>query len=242
MSVSAILQERMKKKDQKKMAQMAEQTVQGQLTTFSGVFSMADLTVPEAEELKSILERYAPNGRKIDSDLVTLKAITCEVKAINNQAALLHGERIKRAQAVFKNYEEGAFSAWLMVTYGNRQSPYNFLQYFEFFNAVAKELQPLVETLPRQAIYVLASRKAPLEEKIELMKRSTGQSKAQVLAAIRSAFPSIELDRRTQRPKEQIAFLLKRALRLLKDHKLTLTEKQALSTLIENIREHIPGE
>ena len=86
-------------------------------------------------------------------DLEFLTTITSEVKAINNQAIILHGERIKQCTRTFlTKYRDGAFSAWLISTYGNRQTPYNFLQYYEFYQSLNLELQKRMDDMPRQVV------------------------------------------------------------------------------------------
>lgn len=212
--IQNILQQRMKGKEQPKMAAMAERSLKGQMTTFSGVFSVTDISPQEQEALQKILERFTVDGEGLIQDLFTLKALTSEVRAINNQAALLHGERIKRAQELLKRYKEGAFTAWLQTAYGNRQTPYNFLQYFEFYNSLSKDQQGLVENLPRQAVYSLASRKAPLEDKLQLIKRSKGQTKQQILKEMRSCFPLPAQDKRKSDLAKQTEALLRQALSL----------------------------
>src|ERR1700677_3684402 len=102
-----------KETQQPKMTALVERSNNGDLSSFSGVFRVMPLNDQEKEDLEA------------------LTAITSEVKAITNQAVILHGERIKRAQEILKKYRDGAFTAWLFATYGNRQTPYNFLQYYE---------------------------------------------------------------------------------------------------------------
>ncbi len=126
------------------------------------------------------------------------------MKAINNQAAILHGERIKRAQEILKKYRDGAFSSWLMETYGNRQTPYNFLQYYELYTSLSKSLQDKVEAMPRQAIYTLATRDCPQESKEELIKNYKGETKRQLLNLIRERFPLEDQDKRASSLSEQM--------------------------------------
>ena len=104
-------------------------------------------------------------SKKLSNDLNHLISLTSEVKAINNQAALLHGERIKKAHQILTRYRDGAFTAWLMAAYGNRQTPYNLMQYYEFCEAMPKQLASKIELMPRQAIYVFASREGEPRKK-----------------------------------------------------------------------------
>ena len=46
----------------------------------------------------------------------------------------------KERKTILKNYRDGAFSAWLIATYGNRQTPYNFLQYYELYITLPEHL------------------------------------------------------------------------------------------------------
>ena len=178
------------------------------------------------EDLRTLLGRYASEEQEIEGDLQALATITSEVRAINHQAALLHGERIKRAQAVLKNYKEGAFTAWLMATYGNRQTPYNFLQYYEFHRAMPHNVRPEIEKMPRQAIYTLATRKGSLEEKQEFLESNAGLTKEELLTRIRETFPLDQSDKRKGDAAEQTLNLFRRVYRTLKADAQTLSEAQ----------------
>jgi hypothetical protein len=129
-NVNAMLSERLAHKDKpSKIGDLAKKTARGDLSGFSGLFGSAELTQSESDVLNAILSDYATERTNVKKDLSALIAITTEVKAINNQAALLHGERIKRAHDILIHYQEGAFTAWLVATYGNRQTPYNLWQF-----------------------------------------------------------------------------------------------------------------
>ena len=117
-NVNSLLTKRLNKKDQtSKMSQMAKQSASGNLTGFTGIFSVSDLNDNEKEFIEAILTEYSTGKENINSDLNSLISITSEVKAINNQAVILHGERIKGAQEILKNYREGAFTAWLIASH-----------------------------------------------------------------------------------------------------------------------------
>ena len=131
-----------------KMTALVERSNNGDLSSFSGVFRVAQLNEKEKADLESILRTFRiGEAVDFDGDLKALMAITSEVKAITNQAVILHGERIKRAQELLKKYREGAFTAWLFSTYGNRQTPYNFLQYYEFYSILPQTLHPSLNRL-----------------------------------------------------------------------------------------------
>ncbi len=215
--VNSLLTERLKKNDAtSKMAAMARQSANGQLTSFSGVFSVSELGEQEKSRIEEILRAYAVNFDDIHQDLSSLISITSEVKAINNQAALLHGERIKKAHTILTRYRDGAFTAWLMAAYGNRQTPYNLMQYYEFCEAMPKTLRLQIEAMPRQAIYTLATRDVPLEKKRHFVENYQGQNKAETLLLLRQAFPLDEEDGRHQKIGESTLQSLKRLRRQLK--------------------------
>lgn len=210
-NVNSILKERMKKpSNTTKMAEMAKQSAAGNLTTFSGLFSVSDLSDKEKNSLGNLLQQYAESRCDIQKDLSSLIAITSEVKAINNQAALLHGERIKKAHLILKSYREGAFTAWLIATYGNRQTPYNLMQYYEFCESLPRQLRPQIEAMPRQAVYVLASRQGSIEQKRSIVENYRGETKDEMLALIRQTFPLLQQDRRKGKISPQIIRQLQR--------------------------------
>jgi RecG-like helicase len=195
-----LLTERLKMASEKlsKMTNLAEMSSSGNLSSFSGVFRVSPLTPKEQGEIKDLLSQYKEEEQEISGDLEDLLAITSEVKAINNQAAILHGERIKKAQHILKRYRDGAFSAWLVQTYGNRQTPYNFLQYYDLYTALPQMLASKLDSIPRQALYTLASREGPLEMKEDIIKNYQGETKQELLDLIRKKFPLAHSDRRAQ--------------------------------------------
>lgn len=187
----ALLNLRLKKEPTKpKMNALAEMTSTGRLSSFAGIFQLSALNDQEKASLSSLLNDYKEHDNvNLEKDLQDLIAITSEVKAITKQAVLLHGERIKKAQEILKSYQEGAFTAWLINTYGNRQTPYNFLQYYEFYTAMPNDLHPKIDVMPRQAIYTLASRNGSIEQKREIVEKYQGEPKGEILSLIRKAFP-----------------------------------------------------
>lgn len=237
-----LISQRVKKRDDSsKMAALAKQSASGNLTSFSGIFGMGELNASEKEWLEEILTSYSIDNRDVTHDLQSLISITSEVKAINNQAAILHGERIKRAQSIFKKYQEGAFSAWLVATYGNRQTPYNFLQYYEFYEAMPKTLRPQIESMPRQAVYTLASREGNLSKKQSIVEKYSGQTKQELISLIREAFPLAIEDKRQQNLGNQAIQGLKRLSDLLNKRQLSLTseQKEILKDLLQAVEQRI---
>jgi hypothetical protein len=238
---NSVLNARLGKKEKgptTKMATLAEESNSGRLSSFAGVFSVTDLSGQEREELEQLLINHAEDESNISLDLNTLISITSEVKAITNQAALLHGERIKRAQVILKKYKEGAFTSWLITTYGNRQTPYNFLQYFEFYTSIPKTLRPQVERMPRQAVYTLASRDGELSKKEEIVKGFGGESKGQLLQTIREAFPLADGDGRRGDSGEQAINSLHKLYTHLSQRSTQLSseQRQSINQLLSRLK------
>lgn len=235
-----LLHLRFRNKDnqQQKMNALVERSNNGELSSFSGVFRVTSLSEKEREDLEFILREFKNSeAHDLDADLKTLMAITSEVKAITNQAAFLHGERIKKAQDLLKRYRDGAFTAWLFTTYGNRQTPYNFLQYFEFYNIMPEKLHPKLDQMPRQVIYSLASRSGEIEKKQTIVDNYSGQTKQELLRLIRQEFPLPEDDKRSPQYAENAIQLLKRVREMLKNPHCEpkIEEKQLIKNLLGQI-------
>lgn len=231
---------RSKDKQKPKMTALAELSNEGSLSSFSGVFKMNALNETEKENISNILQDYIDENKEIDfeTDLKNLIALTSEVKAITNQAVILHGERIKKAQLILKNYKEGAFTLWLNETYGNRQTPYNFLQYYEFYMDMPADLRPQIDSMPRQAIYTLASRGGDLEKKQDIVKNYKGQPKQELLTIIRKLFPLSDEDKRQPNIADQAIITLKR-LKSIFSHPLfkpTDEQKKQILELISKLK------
>lgn len=239
-NVNSLISERLKKNNQtSKMSALAKQSASGNLTSFSGIFSVSELSDKEKELLTNILREYATGKEDLELDFTSLASITSEVKAINNQAAILHGERIKKAQSILTRYRDGAFTTWLIAAYGNRQTPYNFLQYYEFYEKLPKTLRPQIEAMPRQAVYTLASREAPIEKKQRFVEGYKGETKAELLIKIRELFPLEEADKRRQNFGDSTIQQLKRLSSLLerKNVKISRSQKAIIYDLLDNLRE-----
>lgn len=237
--VNDLLFSRLKQKFSK-MTELAEVSSRGQLSSFSGVFKVHPLSDLEQNSLEELLKSYQGEIEvSIERDLHQLSGITSEIKAISNQAAILHGERIQKAQEIFKNYRDGAFSAWLLATYGNRQTPYNFLQYYEFYLELPRDLIPKLDEMPRQAIYTLASRDAPFEKKREVLENYRGETKNELLELIRQNFPLEESDGRRENLSLMATQMIQKLHRLMsqKRFKPTDSEKMSIHTQIKELSE-----
>lgn len=239
---NALLNLRLKQKDAQKpkMSALAERSTSGNLSSFSGVFRVTALDEKEKNEIEGILKNFRESENyDVQKDLEELMTITSEVRAITNQAVILHGERIKKAQNVLKTYKDGAFTAWLITTYGNRQTPYNFLQYYEFYTTMPSSLHEKIDSMPRQAIYTLASRSGTDEKKQSIIQNYTGQPKQELLSIIRMEFPLPEGDKRLPNPTNQVIHVLKRAKSLMKKAQFqpTVQQKKQIFDMLRDLHE-----
>lgn len=229
--MNSLLTERLKIKEKsKKMTEMASQSTAGNRSGFSGIFSLVDLSQKEKDLIENMLKEYATDEVNISHDLHSLISITSEVKAINNQAAILHGERIKKAHAILTRYRDGAFSSWLIAAYGNRQTPYNFMQYYDFYHTMPKNLRPQLESMPRQAVYTLATRAGPVEKKQVIIENYKGETKTELLTLIRTEFPLSIVDKRRQNIGEGVIQNLRRLCDLLAQKPLSISREQKNTT------------
>lgn len=170
---------------------------------FREEFITAPLTKEEDAEIQLLLE----NGYKVDeiadeqvtANYENLVDITTQIRAIERQNVLLHGERIRKAREILKPYKDGTFTRWLILAYGNRQTPYRFLQYYEFFQTLAGELRPLIEAMPKKAAYALSSREGAHEKKVELIKEYHSSSANEIICLIDETFPIDQKDKRKQK-------------------------------------------
>lgn len=224
-----------KETQQPKVTALVERANNGDLSSFSGIFRITALNEKERADIEQILKNFRLNeAYDVDIDLKALEAITSEVKAITNQAVILHGERIKRAQEILKKYRDGAFTAWLYSTYGNRQTPYNFLQYYEFYTTLPQTLHQKLDQMPRQAVYTLASRNGPLEKKEAIVRGYNGEPKQELLQLIRLEFPLDEDDKRHPNFAAHALSFLRRAKEMIKNPLCVPSEeeKKQLSNLL----------
>ncbi|MDA8773868.1 pGP6-D family virulence protein [Chlamydiia bacterium] len=186
-------------KENKKVASMATSTSRGELNTFDKMFHPEPFTDQQRTELNNILAPYAENTTVAIDDIKQLEVLASEIKAITKQAVILHGQRIVQAHRILSSYKDGAFSAWLIFTYGNRQTPYNLMRYYQFLNETPPKLKPLIEKMPRQAVYTLASRQATIEDKIRIVQNHHQRTKNELLTIIKRELPVRSSDKRASK-------------------------------------------
>lgn len=239
--INSALSKRFKGSTSNKMEQLAKRSSTGGLSTFSGIFKTAPLSEGEKQEIEEIITSYQLEGLETDKDLQSLLSITSEVKAINHQAIILHGERIKKAQAILKQYRDGAFTTWLIVTYGNRQTPYNFLQYYDFYQSLNETLREKISEMPKQAIYTLASREGEQEKKEAIVKSYMGEPKRTLLEKIRDTFPLSFGDKRGKKMTDTLIRHLEQLQKTISSPRFSPSkvEKKELLQKLSQLRDEI---
>jgi len=204
-------------------------------------FKAIPLSESETEALQKLLAENQTKNCTIEADFDALRLLTQEIKAIQTQAIILHGERIKKAQTLLKQYKEGAFTEWLITIYGNRQTPYNFLQYYDFYLSLTDMLRPKLLDMPKQAIYTLASRSGSAEKKQSIISSYQGEPKHLLLAKIRDTFPLSSTDKRKQKFSESVILTLSRLVDQVdqRDWNPTALEKRKIEALLKALLKEI---
>lgn len=175
----------------------------GKNSNFNGMFGNFKLTEKEKESLHELLKEFqkpinALAQEEIKKDLKRLLEITANVKGIKAQSLLLQGEQIKEAQQLLRRYRDGAFTRWLIATYGNRQTPYSILQYYEFHLLLPAAFRHKIEVMPKKAAYTLASREGEMRKKLEILENydADRDKPADIILLIQEALPKRGEDRR----------------------------------------------
>lgn len=226
-----------KEKDREEFKQSFEVVNPAHITAFRGMFGETKLSEDEEQSLKNILSTNIVPGEgkeeDLNDDLKMIKQITSEIKAISNQSILLHGERIKKAQNILRRYRDGAFTDWLMSTYGNRQTPYSMLQYFELYHSLPLDKRQQLEKMPKKAVYTLASRNGEIQHKIEIIEKYKGEKQSDMIALIQEKFPIPERDLRAKSINETLLDDIEKLVNKLDKRSKKLEKKD--KTRIQNI-------
>jgi len=200
-----------------------------------------DLTDKEQQAIQKILvDAYQPSSileSQVSLHVEQLINITKQIKNISAQSVLLHGERIKQAQELLSNYREGAFSKWLMNTYGNRQTPYSMLGYYEFHTKAPNDCKSLIESAPKKAVYLLASRIGDENKKFEIIQKHSTASQSDLLLLIQSAFPMQNPSRKKPLNTLTIESIEKLCIKLQSRSKhLSENDREGIKKLIERLQ------
>jgi len=161
----------------------------GMINAFHSLFSVQDLDDLENQAIETILQSGMEPGsleKELGSDAHEIKRLTKELRAIRRQELVLIGERVAAARDVFRKYKDRSFRDWMHLTFGSFKTGYNYLAFYDLYLSVPDEIKMRLKDMPAKAVYVLASHKAPLEKKIDVLKNHPpGKTAESFLSTIR---------------------------------------------------------
>lgn len=201
-----------------------------------------ELTDQEKRAIEKILvDDYQP-GTLLENEVADhveqLTNITKQIKSISAQSILLHGERIQQAQQILAKYRDGAFSKWLMAAYGNKQTPYSMLRYFEFYQDAPQDARVIIQAAPKKAIYLLATRDGEQSKKLELIKNHSKATQSDLVLLIESTFPVKKPLKRKPLMASTIAAMSKLCLKLEKRAQhINEEDRQDIKKLIQRLQD-----
>jgi hypothetical protein len=199
-----------------------------QTNTFNSVFDTKPLDLDDASRLEKLLrDALNPGSRthqQVSEDLISLKQITAEIKAIGKQGTILMGERVHRARELLKPYRDGTFSKWLESAFGTRRTGYNVLAYYELYAALTQEShREYFKKLQQRTAYLLASRVGAIETKIEIINDYHDRTHDELAILIRKKLPTDSSDKRVRRvPTEKIIDSLRENIQQLREREESL--------------------
>lgn len=207
------------------------------INAFNALFAVQELAEGESRVIERILTQGFEPGthseERIDDDAVEIKRLTKELKAIKRQEMVLIGERIARAREIFKKYKKRSFRDWMDFTFGSFKTGYNYLAFYDLYISFPEELRISLKAMPAKAIYVLASRKAPLEQKIEIVRSRSQDRSEDLIAYIRSVLGD-------EGPKEpttpKILSMLEKTTLLLSPYNMDSFQRNRLRLLIDRLQ------
>jgi hypothetical protein len=211
--------------------------------SFDSIFEVKPLDTEEAARIEVFLYESCPfeqaDPERIANDVVQLKSITAEIRAIGRQQVVLIGERIHKARELLKPYRDGTFTQWLTTAFGSRKTAYNLLSYYECYQSLPSEdLREKFKKLPQKAAYVLASRSAPVEAKAEIVREHHNLDHKQLLGLIQERMPVESGDRRVAKTSnDRLVAELRDVVRRLCRRRGTLSEEnqKTLATIRADI-------
>ena len=162
--------------------------VRGLINAFNSLFSVQELNEVENQTIERILvEGIEPGSpvKAVGDDTDEIKRLTKELRAIKRQELVLIGERIAAAREVFKKYKDRSFREWMEFTFGAFKTGYNYLAFYDLYLLVPDEIKLRLKEMPAKAVYVLASNKAPVEKKIEIVKGHSQDTAQNLISVIR---------------------------------------------------------
>nr|WP_281523849.1 CT583 family protein [Turicimonas muris] len=126
-------------------------------------------------------------------DVLSVKLLTSQIKAIQKQHVLLLGEKIYNARKILSKscFSSTTFSSWLDLVFRTKSSAYNALAYYELFISLpSTTLQKEFQSIPYKSAYILAARKGDLKTKVSVIGKVCGMSNASAIRVMDQLLPS----------------------------------------------------
>lgn len=189
------------------------------------------MTIEEAEILKTGIIKFASKKTFLSDDsLRQLVSISETLRISHKQHVLFHGENIHKAQLLLKDHKKGAFGFWLAFTYGNRQTCYNFLNYFLLHHSLPEFMRKKLEKIPLKNAYLLGSVDLPQKKKQSILESYQGEG-------FKDWRKKVVKSNTQKKPRDENLQFLKTSLNALKKIKtesaLTENSKEIVNEILE---------
>ncbi|MES2199124.1 MAG: CT583 family protein [Chlamydiota bacterium] len=169
--------------------------------SFNAILEVQELSDGEYKDVCAIfrasrdsldIELGEEKDQEHPEDMTALATVTKELKAINRQNIVLLGERISKAREILR-YSEKGFKQWLHLVFGSHSTGYNYLNYFELHNSLPKEhLKNKLEEMPAKAAYVLASKDASIDQKVDIIETHYTEQAKNIISHVKATLSSDE--------------------------------------------------
>lgn len=205
---------------------------------FHSLFAVQELSEQESRSIERILAEGYESGRSIqgevDADVVEVKRLTKELIAIKRQEMVLIGERLSQARSIFHKYKDRSFREWLEFTFGSFKTGYNYLAFYDLYQLVPDEIKGRLKEMPAKAVYVLASKKVPIERKIAIVKDHAQETAQNLIALIRETFGS---NRSVYRPtNESLISSIEKEASMILPNLLDESHRRRLMALVDHLK------
>ena len=209
------------------------------VNAFNSLFAVQELNDQESQSIERIIvEGYEPghfSEGDVDLDVAEVKRLTKELMAIQRQEMVLIGERIAQARAIFRKYKDRSFREWLELTFGSFKTGYNYLAFYDLYLIVPDEIKTRLKEMPAKAVYVLASKKVPVERKIEIVKDHSQESAQNLIALIQETLGDCRRTARRPSNERLLSSMEQEASMILPDG-LDESQRRRLGVLIDQLK------
>ena len=159
------------------------------------MFSIA-LNSEESQSLDRLFlsdDQALSDEESYQEDVLSVKLLTSQIKAIQKQHVLLLGEKIYNARKILSKscFSSTTFSSWIDLVFRTKSSAYNALAYYELVISLPSQtLQKEFQSIPYKSAYILAARKGDLDTKVSVIGKVCGMSNASAIRVMDKLLPS----------------------------------------------------